>query len=373
MKYLSLLASFLLLFALQNSLTSCNSSPTTTTLPGSWDKLGDFEGYPRGGAVNFIINGVAYVGGGYNYDLQQQGTSGRLNDFWKYDQAADTWTKVAPFPGTARSQAVAFTLNGKAYVGTGTDGINDLSDFYEFDPSNGATGTWTQKRSFALTSPASLPADASPRHGCIAFTVNDGSKDRAFVGGGHYLGDLKDLWEYDQTNDVWIQRPSIGGSKRQNGFVMVINNIAYVGGGLDGSRYVNDFYKFDVTKLDAGVPWTALNSLTGKDANGNAIVQPKPRESAVTFTIDGMGYLMLGNPGYGDTWQYNPATDLWAQYFSFTSNVPISGASRYGAVAFALTSNGTTYGYMTTGGPSASSKFDDCWRFDPKGVEPDNK
>ena len=374
MKYLSLLAG-LLLFATQISLTSCNSSPSTTVLPGSWDKLGDFEGNPRGGAVSFVIDGVAYIGGGFNNDALLQGVSpnGRLNDFWRYDATSDSWKRVADFPGTPRSQAVAFALNGKGYVGTGTDGTYDLSDFYEFDPNNGANGTWTQIADFGYTQDQGS-ASVSKRHGSLGFTVNDGDKDRAFVGGGHFLGDLKDLWEYDPTNNVWIQQPSMGGSKRQNGFVMVINNIAYVGGGLDNRTYTQDFYKFDVTQLASGTPWTRLNPFSGKDVNGNAVAQPRPRESAVTFTIDGKGYLMGGNPGpTGDTWQYDPTKDSWIQYFSFTGNTPIAGVSRYGAIAFSLTTDGKTYGYLTTGGPTSSVKYDDCWKFNPSGVEPDNK
>ena len=374
MKYFSYVVRICLIFIL-HSLTSCNNSSSTTTLPGAWDKMGDFEGIPRGGSVTFTINGVAYVGGGFNYDAVLQGVSptGRLADFWRYDALGDSWTQVADFPGTPRSQAVAFSLNGKGYVGTGTDGTYDLSDFYVFDPNDGTKGKWKQIADFGY-SPDQGDTTISKRHGCIAFTVNDGSKDRAFVGGGHFLGDFKDLWEYDDVNNVWIERPSIGGSKRQNAFVFVINNIAYVGGGLDNGRYVQDFYKFDVTQLETGIPWIALNGLTGKDVNGNAIVQPKPRESASTFVIGNYGYLMCGNPGpTGDTWQYDPKTDSWLQYFSFTNNTPVAGVSRSGAVSFALTTNGKTYGYLTTGGPTTSTKYDDVWRFDAVGIEPDNK
>jgi len=83
---------------------------------------------------------------------------------------------------------------------------------------------------------------------------------------------------------------------------------------------------------------------------------------------------MCGNPGpNGDTWQYNPSNDTWLQYYSFTSNTPVAGVSRFGAVSFALSNGTKTYGYITTGGPTTSVKYDDVWRFDPTGVEPDNK
>src|SRR5258707_11278174 len=116
MKYISFVASILVFFALQISLSSCNSSPSTSTLPGSWDKLGDFAGYPRTGASYFVINGVAYVGCGFNFDLSGlAGASGRLKDFWKYDAASESWTQVTDFPGGVTSGAVAFSLNVKGY------------------------------------------------------------------------------------------------------------------------------------------------------------------------------------------------------------------------------------------------------------------
>lgn len=377
MKYRFSSIGLLMFLALQIAMSSCNSSTSSTTLPGSWEYMGAFDGYPRASAVSFTINGILYMGGGVNFDAVQQGVSanGRLNDFWKYDAVTGNWKRVADFPGTARSQAVAFSLNGKGYVGTGNDGTYALSDFYQFDPSNGPNGTWTQVKDFGYTSDQGA-ATISKRYGSLAFTVSAGGKERAFVGGGHFVGDLKDLWEYDDTNNVWIQRPSIGGSKRLGAFAMVIDNIAYVGGGIGNNQYDKDFYAFDVTKLDA-TPWIKLNSLTGKDANGNAITQPRPRESASTFTIDGKGYLTCGNAGAptGDIWQYDPATDLWTQYFSFTNNVdPVSGSSRAGAIGFSLkASDGKTYGYVVTGGSGSSTKFDDFWKFNPTGTEPDNK
>src|SRR5258706_15396216 len=183
-------------------ITSCNSS-TSTSLKGSWDKVGDFSGYPRDGAVGFVIGGFAYVGTGYNYASNKY-----LNDFWKYDPSSDSWYAAASFPGQARSGAVAFTLNGKGYVGNGYNILNGsnnpLSDFWEYDPSVGTAGHWKQIADFGYPD---LPKDTvvAKRFGCGAFTV----LNRAFVGWGVDVNqfDYKDLWEYDAVNNVWIQRP----------------------------------------------------------------------------------------------------------------------------------------------------------------------
>ncbi len=366
MKYFSFAASILFILALQIGLTSCNSPSSTTTLPGAWDKVGDFEGIPRGNAVGFMIGNFAYVGTGFNYEGNK-----RLRDFWKYDPEGDSWFQVADFPGTPRSSAVAFSLNGKGYVGTGLNLAGQpLRDFWVFDPTVGAKGQWTQIADFSYTG-LSYGSD-SARYGCIAFTVGS----RSFVGGGHSLSSLKDLWEYlPAPANVWVQRPSIGGSKRENAFVMVIDDKAYVGGGIDNGRYVTDFYKFDIANLAAdgtGSPWSRLNGLTGKDANGNGVVQPKPRDLASTFTINGIGYLACGSIGPGETWQYTPSNDTWVAQYSFTTNAPVSGSGRNGAIGFGLSVSGKSYGYVVTGS-AGNLKFDDCWQFNPAGIEPDNK
>jgi hypothetical protein len=151
--------------------------------------------------------------------------------------------------------------------------------------------------------------------------------------------------------------------------------MAYVGGGFDvagGSSYPVDFVKFDVTKLNpdgTGSPWSSKNSLTGRDQNGNAITQPKTRQQAVTFSIGGFGYLTTGTAGAGDCWQYNPTTDTWLQYFSMTTNIPIAGPSRILAVGFTINNS---FGVLTTGG-NGTLQYDDGWKFDPLGVEPNNK
>jgi len=353
-------------------ITSCNPS-STTTLPGSWDKIGDFAGIPRDGAVGFVVNNFAFVGTGFNYSSNKF-----LQDFWKYDPSNDSWYPVAPFPGDPRTGAVAFSLNGFGYVGLGYNllngSTNPLSDFWRFDPAAGPTGTWTRIADFGYTS-QQQSATVSARFGSGAFTV----QNRAFVGWGVDINnfDYKDLWEYDVVNNVWIQRPDTG-SKRMYPFIFVINDIAYVGGGYDpagGASYPVDFNKFDVSSLNpdgSGSPWSSLNGLTGKDKNGNAITQPKTRQQAATFSIDGFGYLTLGSAGSGDCWQYNPATDTWLQYFSMVTNVPIAGANRLAPVSFTVQIGDSHYGILTTGG-NGNNKYDDCWKFNPVGVEPDNK
>jgi N-acetylneuraminic acid mutarotase len=97
-----------------------------------WVKLNDFIGGKRDRAVAFSINGYGYVGTGT--DTAEVVRS----DFWRYDPSSDSWTQIAPIPGPARRDAVAFDLNGFGYVGTGmSDHVsangNILSDFWRYN------------------------------------------------------------------------------------------------------------------------------------------------------------------------------------------------------------------------------------------------
>ena len=98
----------------------------------TWVKLNDFIGGKRERAVAFSINGFGYVGTGTDTAEVVRA------DFWKYDPSSDSWTQIAPLPGPARRDAVAFELNGFGYVGTGiSDHVsangNILSDFWRYN------------------------------------------------------------------------------------------------------------------------------------------------------------------------------------------------------------------------------------------------
>jgi N-acetylneuraminic acid mutarotase len=139
---------------------------------GTWTKKADFGGNVRGNAIAFSIYGKGYIGTGYGVNYYK--------DFWEYDPTNDEWTQKAAFGGTARSSATAFAIGGKGYVGTGNEQGVVTPDFWEYDPS---LNSWIQK---ATLNPS--------RSGAIAFTI--GSKGYIAMGdnGAFYF---PDLWEYD--------------------------------------------------------------------------------------------------------------------------------------------------------------------------------
>ncbi|HVX51345.1 MAG TPA: kelch repeat-containing protein, partial [Chitinophagaceae bacterium] len=100
-----------------------------------WQQKSDFAGGGRANAVSFSVDNIAYVGTGNNSEAF--GTT----DFWKYNDAKDTWERVADFIGGPRQLATSFVVDKKAYVGTGDDDYMNVAnpvgthkDFYEYTP-----------------------------------------------------------------------------------------------------------------------------------------------------------------------------------------------------------------------------------------------
>ena len=75
--YVNIIFSTLIFSMLIILASGCSSDDKKETeLVGNWIELSDFEGVPRSDAVAFVINGKAYVGTGYDGE-------DRLNDFWE--------------------------------------------------------------------------------------------------------------------------------------------------------------------------------------------------------------------------------------------------------------------------------------------------
>ena len=185
---------------------SCKNNDDDADLVGNWVEEPEFDGRPRANAVSFVIDGKAYMVGGYD-------GKDYFNDTWEYNPEDKQWRQQEAFPGTPRTSAVGFAVNGKGYMGTGSDGDLKLKDMWEFNPTG--TPQWVQKADF----------DGKARYGALAFSVGD----FGFLGTGYTDdGAEKDMWKYNPADDSWTQVSSLAGSKRYYATVFVINNIAYI-------------------------------------------------------------------------------------------------------------------------------------------------
>lgn len=319
------LISVLFLTACKKSTTDPNNSDV-----GNWLNRYEINGNVRGEAVGFVIGDTAYLGSGFD------GTE-RLNDYYAFNAANNSWYQIANFGDSAtplRNSAVAFAAAGKGYVGTGFDGINMLKDFWQYDPT---TNRWTRKADFG----------GSARYDAVAFSLNG----KGYITTGFDGSYLKDFWQYDPATDTWTQQPDGIGTKRSAAVAFVYNNTAYIVTGTNNGTLVNDFWKYD------GTNWTELRKITNVstdtyDDDYSDII----RSNASAFVMGDTAFLSTGeNGGYiSKTWAYIISNDTWTRRTAF------EGASRSGAVGFAVQNRG----YIACG-KSSSQYFDDVWEFHP--------
>lgn len=309
----------------------CKKDDEEEDLTGDWVRASDFEGVPRNGAFAFTINDKAYVGTGYDGNI-------RLADTWMFEADKNTWFSVATFPGKARSHSVTFVANGKGYVGTGFDGDQALKDFWEYDPQ---TNKWKEI--------APLPTTQG-RYEAVGFAI----ANMGYVGAGkdNDRKDQQDFYCYNPIDNSWRKVASLG-IKRSGAFSFVLGTMAYVGGGTNNGSYSEDFYQYNPS-TDR---WSERKDLDQSDNEDNDDDYVITRANAATFVIDGTAYVISGNLNYAlaSTWKYDETGDRWIQVDN------LEGSPRAHSVAFSIGNKG----YITTGN-SGSLRYDDNWRFDPQ-------
>lgn len=267
----------------------------------SWTQKADFGGTARRYAVGFSIGTKGYIGTGCN-------DSGWLQDFWEYNPNSNIWTRKADFGGTGRELATGFSIFTKGYIGTGliyTSGTpNNLNDFWEYDPSIGAGGTWTRKADFI----------GMARYAAVGFCISQ----KGYLGTGiNYINSTtftwyKDFYEYDPIIDSWTKKADFGGTPRAFDVGFSINNTkGYIGTGngrvADGG-YKTDFWEYDPNEDT----WIQKANFGGTK-----------RDCAVGFGIGTKGYIgtgLINTAVYAqDFWEYNQSTNVWTQKTDFGS------------------------------------------------------
>jgi len=348
-------------------LNSCKNNDTTTVL-GNWTKSSTFAGTQRSNAVGFVINNVAYVGTGI--DL----SSNKYNDFYAFNPSSGGWSKVTPMPAAAgvRYNAVAFSAGNKGYVGTGYDGTNMLSDFWQFDPSvNTTTTTVTGTGPTAVTTNtttigswkqvASFPTpNGRGRYSAVAGSVSD----IGYVGCGYDGNNENDFYKYDPASNTWSALASpFPGEKRTGALTFTVNGQLYVGTGTNNNVYNTDFWAYNPV---GNGTWTQKRNLANiSNSTESYDYSAVARAYASSFVIGNLGYVTVGSNSSvkSDCWAYDPTLDTWTvtNPFTFTGT---SGAGRNSAVSFGI----GNYGYVGTGS-SGSTRFDDFWKFDPSAAQ----
>ncbi len=266
--------------SLRNPLNDCwEYDPTENT----WTQKAPFPGTARVKAMATTLNGKAYVGLGFNSLLQVYGDKkAYLTDLWMYNPIANEWTKKADFPGKSTNACVSFTYNNDIYVGSGFDGYGFLPDFWKYKPSE---DSWIRLKDFP----------GEPRFGSVICT----NGERVFFGSGYKTDNANDWWEYYPESDLWKRVKNMP-EGRENAVTLSVDNRFFVSTGrFWGGNHTLGHLKSDILEYDAR-----------KDLwynRGN--VSDTGRENAISFVIDGKGYIGFGendNAVLNDFWSFEP-------------------------------------------------------------------
>jgi len=261
-----------------------------------WVQNQDTPFSERDDAVAVSLNGYGYAGTGFDNSFTP------LYDWWRYDPNLDSWQQMADFPGGARQYAIAFVLNNLIYVGTGV-GSGNYNDLWQYNPAN---NMWAQK--------ASLPAPA--RSSCAVFTIGE---DAYLCGGFFGLTDhSQEVWKYSSMDDSWSQVASLPVELRLAvGFSM--GDFGYVAGGFnETSGTLNSTYKYD-SVTDS---WSQVGDL------------PAPRLGAKAVATSLTAFLVCGGNTFSElsntVYWFNPTTGQW------NNDNPFIGTARKGGITFTI-------------------------------------
>ncbi len=291
----------------------------STIITNEWIQKINFAGTARRNAVAFSIGSKGYLGTGNDGAYRK--------DFWEYDPTNDSWTQKADFGGVARAEACGFSIDNRGYIGTGYNGTY-FNDFWEYNP---VTNSWTQK--------ANLTASGRRR----AVGISIGSK--GYIGTGENGTDKSDFWEYNPATNLWTQKASYLGGTVADAVGFSIGSKGYIGSGealIFNER--EEFYAYD----PALNSWSSIADI------------PDPRENAVGFSVGDKGYVAMGADPFGtkdDVYEYDPVSNSW----TLKASLPSISDGRVDAVAFAIDGKG----YIATGSRNSVSK-NDVFMYNPE-------
>lgn len=216
------------------------------TYSNRWEQKENYKNGFRRYAVGFSINGKGYIGLGEN--LSTTGTTNYPN-FAEFDPEDETtkgvWYGSSSIPSwnqnEARIGAVVFVINGRAFVGLGSNNNQYFNNFHQYTPNEnvGAAGSW------AVIS-ENFPGEA--REFAAAFTIDE----RGYVGTGRSLdatGNLvahDDFYRYDPFNRKWETMANYMGGKRYGAVGIGLPTKGFLGGGRQFTETNEWQYQFDI-------------------------------------------------------------------------------------------------------------------------------
>lgn len=179
----------------------------------SWTQIADFGGSARYGTVGFGSDTYGYVGTGYDGSDKK--------DFWKYDPATDAWEESFGFGGDKRRDGITFTIDNEVYLTTGiSNGVYE-EDFWVF---NLDTEVWTE-----LEDIDEDDDDDIIRSNAVAFTINGKGyiacgEYGSSIGTVYEYNPSSQAWVERTAFELYARRDAIAFSNGEHAFVALGRN-----------------------------------------------------------------------------------------------------------------------------------------------------
>lgn len=147
------------------------------------------------------------------------------------------------------------------------------------------------------------------------------------------------------SQKIWERKADLIGEARNSAMSFSINGKGYVGLGQNlNGQKLWDFYEYDPLKNS----WQKKSDYPGAGSH-----------TTCAFSINGKGYICLGVNNSGipqnDVWEYDPTYDKWTKKTNFP------GLARYGASSFVI--NDTAF--LLTGSTGGPPYLEDVWMYVP--------
>jgi N-acetylneuraminic acid mutarotase len=230
---------------------------------------------PRVHATATSLNDCIYTGLGFASKGIYTDDS-YLRDFYRYEPATNTWTKLADYPSDKTVAAVSFSDGTYIYVGFGYHGFSH--ELFRYDPE---ADTWKQVAA-SLKDSDFPPRVMSPVAGAVG--------GRCFVGTG-FRNHVSSFWaEYIPANDKWEERTAVPGKSRHNAACTATDDKLFIFGGWHyGDSLTNGFHYEDILcYTPADDKWSSYGSMPDG-----------PSESRIAVRINNTVFFGLGEDKSG--------------------------------------------------------------------------
>ena len=187
-----------------------------STTSDSWTSLGATPLSPRVNATACVKDGRVFIGLGFKGKYNDDNSY--LRDFWAYDPATNTWTRLADYPNHYTDRATSFTGDGELYVGYGFS-LNYRRDMFRYTM---ATNRWDSID--VQVGFHGYPTRSFGGTGCTC-------RDRHFMGSGYYKSSLN-WWAELVDGTHWERRTPVPGRERTLAASAATKNYIYVCGGI---------------------------------------------------------------------------------------------------------------------------------------------